>query len=201
MEKDHKSYFRGELYLKFNKGMKMKRIFMFKKLYHKRSYQLLLASLVTSVSIGVIAGYATTIQTSRYTISEAGLNQYQEDLLHQTVTMTFPQSRVHTIDAAVKYLLRFSGYQLVPQEAQPKQVQAILRQSLPESLRTLRNVTIEQGLSGLVGQPFQILYDPVHRLISFRLRPGYQAVYLSQQQSNSTKAVIAKSNQVPVKPE
>ncbi|MFT6834461.1 MAG: conjugative transfer region protein (TIGR03748 family) [Francisellaceae bacterium] len=162
------------------------------KINNKKAKHLIISTLVGS-GLALTIGYATTIQTSRYTMSEAGLNTYQKNLLQQTVTMTFPQHKVTTIDQAVKYLLRFSGYNLVPQSSQSAALKAILAQQLPESLRTLRNVTIEQGLSGLVGKPFQVLDDPIHRLISFRLRPSYQLFNLK---AEPTKPQVSKQQVV-----
>lgn len=117
-----------------------------------------------------------SVKVSRYVNERLALATYQKNLLAQQVTLRFPQS-VHTIGQAVESVLAFSGYRLVPKARQSQAMQVILQQPLPEALRVIDNVTLSQCLLGLVGHSFQMLFDPVNRLISFHLKPQYAPLY------------------------
>jgi conjugative transfer region protein (TIGR03748 family) len=100
----------------------------------------------------------------------------QANLLNQTFQVRFPTS-VITIDDAMRYLLRFSGYSLVAENSLMPETKHLLNLPLPQTDRMLGPLTLQQGLLTLAGQPFGLLVDPVHRLISFRLLPRYQSIY------------------------
>jgi conjugative transfer region protein (TIGR03748 family) len=100
----------------------------------------------------------------------------QANLLNQTFQVRFPTS-VKTIGDAMRYLLRFSGYSLVAENSLMPETKHLLNLPLPQTDRMLGPLTLQQGLLTLAGQPFGLLIDPVHRLISFRLLPRYQSIY------------------------
>jgi conjugative transfer region protein (TIGR03748 family) len=137
--------------------------------------KIIISGVLIGASIMSVQSFAD-IQKSRYVTTNTGLASYQKNLLSQTVNMTFPAS-IKTIGEAVNYLLRFSGYSVVNVKQQSEAMQAIMSQELPETLRQINNATITQALLGLVGDSFQVLYDPVHRLISFSLKPKEKPIY------------------------
>jgi conjugative transfer region protein (TIGR03748 family) len=100
----------------------------------------------------------------------------QADLLTQTFQVRFPSS-VKTINDAIRYLLRFSGYTLTTDDNLIAEVKRLLSLPLPQTDRALGPLSLEQGLLTLVGKPFGLLVDPVHRLINFRLLPQYKPLY------------------------
>jgi len=77
----------------------------------------------------------------------------------------------------MRYILRFSGYSLVDYKNLPREVQAMVALPLPQVDRKLGPVSLQEGLLTLAGDSFGLLVDPVHRLISFRLKPTLQAIY------------------------
>src|SRR5690606_8537476 len=103
----------------------------------------------------------------------------QVDVFNQTLQVNFPES-VTTVHGAIEYLLRFSGYALMPLSQQSHAVQRMLQSSLPEVDRHLGPIPLRQGLTVLVGEPFQLLMDPVHRLVAFRLKPVYVNRYTEE---------------------
>lgn len=106
----------------------------------------------------------------------------QVDLLQQTFEIRFP-SKVHTIHDAINYLLQFSGYRLADNRFMSVEVKAMLSQPLPIVDRVFGPMTLQKGLETLAGEQFQLLIDPIHREISFRLKKSYLKLYQSSNKS------------------
>lgn len=118
----------------------------------------------------------STTHIARYlTVPHQALPR-QMNLLEQTFQVHFSRD-VRTIGDAMRYLLRFSGYRLVNAAVLSKTAQAVLLQPLPEVDRKLGPMCLQAGLLTLVGQPFGLVIDPVHRLIGLRLKPAFQSIY------------------------
>lgn len=100
----------------------------------------------------------------------------QKNFLQQVFQVHFSRD-VRTIGDAVHYLLRPSGYRLADEHFLPKEAQSLLLQPLPEVNRKLGPMRLKDGLETLVGFPFNLVIDPVHRLIGFRLKPDFQSIY------------------------
>jgi type IV pili sensor histidine kinase/response regulator len=100
----------------------------------------------------------------------------QADLLSQTFQIRFPAS-ITTIGDAIHYLLRFSGYSLVDDNALLPAVKNLLGLPLPQAHRALGPLSLQDGLLTLAGYPFGLIVDPVHRLISFRVLTAFQPLY------------------------
>jgi len=112
-------------------------------------------------------------QISRYITVQNQALVAQQNLLQQTFQVKFPNS-VKTIEDAIKHLLRFSGYSLVEKNMLSKEAQNLLALPLPQTHRNLGPLSLEDGLITLIGNPYGLLIDPIHRLISVRLKPEYQ---------------------------
>ena len=112
-------------------------------------------------------------QISRYLTIQNQALVAQQNLLQQTFQVKFPNS-VKTIEDAIKHLLRFSGYSLVEKNILSKEAQNLLPLPLPQTHRNLGPLSLEDGLITLIGNPYGLLIDPIHRLISVRLKPAYQ---------------------------
>lgn len=140
----------------------------------KRLITVVLTALLFSASNFALADNATTV--GRYlTVEKQALNA-QSDLLQQTFQVRFP-NQIKTIGDAIHYLLRFSGYSLIDNTRLSKEAQAVISQPLPSVDRQLGTMSLQDGLLTLAGQPFGLIVDPVHRLISLRLKPAYQTIY------------------------
>lgn len=120
---------------------------------------------------------------ARYLLVENQALPEQANLLQQTFQVRFPYS-VRTILDAVRFLLRFSGYQLLDENQLPKAAQVVLSQPLPEVDRRLGPLSLQDGLLTLVGEPFSLMVDPIHRQISFQLKPCYQSRYANAQEGS-----------------
>ncbi len=103
----------------------------------------------------------------------------QADLLSQTFHVHFPRS-VFSVGDAVRYVLLCSGYRLMNVSLLPNPVQILLSQPLPQVHRKLGPITLREGLLTLMGEPFLLVVDPVHRCIGFRLKPNFQTIYCEE---------------------
>jgi type IV pili sensor histidine kinase/response regulator len=125
----------------------------------------------------VFAGNNHEIIVGRYLTTSGKALPEQTEPLSQPFQAHFPSS-VRTIEEAVRYLLSPSGYRLVGKQHLPVMSCAVLSQSLPNTVRMLGLLSLQEGLLALVGDPFILLVDPVHRLVSFQLRGAYYPLYL-----------------------
>ena len=119
--------------------------------------------------------YADT-QVGRYLTVGNDVSLAQSDPLQQTFQLVFPDS-VNRVGDAINFLLVNTGYTLASQGSQSATVIELLQQPLPLSVRALGPTTVQAGLLALAGNAFQLVVDPAHRLVSFRLRQQYQSIY------------------------
>jgi conjugative transfer region protein (TIGR03748 family) len=137
-------------------------------------------TLIAVVSLGVmtqsvLAEPSDTV-LGRYLTTATEPLPAQIDLLSQSFDVHFPRDVV-TVGSAIKYLLNNSGYQMIDTHTlDPASIQMLLL-PLPDIDRDLGPMTLLQGLQTLAGQTFQVVVDPVHRLIAFRLKAEYQNQY------------------------
>lgn len=117
-------------------------------------------------------------QIGRYMTVKNNVSVAQENPLAQTFQITFPAS-IQTVGDAVHFILINTGYNLVSKNKQSHFTSQLTEQQLPLSLRTLGPTTVEQGLLALAGNAYQLVIDPAHRLVTFRLKPKYQTIYPS----------------------
>lgn len=109
---------------------------------------------------------------SRYTRIDPQVTPSQNNILGYKRKRTFPRKSVKTVGQAMRIWLRGTGYNLA--SAHPdRNVYQLLQLDLPNVHRTLGTVSIESGLKALAGDPWELVIDPVHRLVSFSLPAGY----------------------------
>lgn len=121
----------------------------------------------------------SSTQLARYLAVQNQPLPEQQNLLEQVFQVHFSRD-VRTIGDAVHYLLRPSGYRLVDAHFFPKAAQSLLLQPLPEVDRKFGPMCLKDGLLTLVGFPFGLVVDPVHRLIGLRLKPDFQSTYAAE---------------------
>jgi len=107
------------------------------------------------------------LRLGRYrTISVAAAEQMA--VMSAPVTVEFPEG-VQTVGQAVEFVLKGSGFQIASDDAGASVRVALTDLPLPAAHRSLGPVTLQQLLKVLGGPGFQLVIDPVHRLISFEL--------------------------------
>ncbi len=96
--------------------------------------------------------------------------------LSQVVQVKIPNN-IQTIGDALSMVLRGTGYQLLAYEDSDRQIQSLYSLPLPDEDRDLNPMALQDLLSSISGDEYQIIVDPVNRLISFRLSPELAQFY------------------------
>ena len=130
------------------------------------------------VSGSVFAASNNTVTGQFMTASNVPLAA-QQSLLKQTFQVRFPES-VISVGDSMKYLLQTTGFSLVQDKAAYPFAYQMMQRPLPGSDRDFGPMTVKSGLQTLAGNNFQLIIDPVHRLISYRLKPSLAAIYENQ---------------------
>ena len=121
------------------------------------------------VAVGLLSSGATLardVQVGRYASLIAAPTEAQTNLLSKMVTVKFP-SRVKTVGAAIRHLLRGSGYRLAGESAADPARLDLLNFPLPTAHRSLGPMPLQDALETLGGPAFRLVEDPLHRLVSF----------------------------------
>ena len=134
--------------------------------------QHLILLLLLSQCYVTISDAHTTTQVERYTSIESKPTLGQLDLLEQIMQIHFSQ-KIQTIGQAIDHVLRPTGYSLIPTHTLHPKVQYLLLKPLPLVDRELGPMRLNEALRVIVGPAFDVLHDPLHRLISFKVRSEY----------------------------
>jgi len=110
--------------------------------------------------------HANDVQVGRYSMLSATPTKAQADLLVATITVQLPK-RIHTIGEAIHYLLQRSGFRLAASEAMAPETTVLFDLPLPAVHRNLGPLSLQKALETLAGPAFQLVQDPMHRLIAF----------------------------------
>jgi len=131
-----------------------------------------IAGLCTLASLNLQANDA---QVGRYSVIAAVPTKAQVDLLATALTIRFPE-RIQTLGEAVRYLLQRSGYRLAKVESIGPDTVMLFALPLPAVHRSLGPMTLKDALETLAGPAFNLVQDPVHRLVTFeRCSTGWLA--------------------------
>jgi len=122
-----------------------------------------IAGLCTLASLNLQADQA---QVGRYSVIAAVPTEAQADLLATALTIRFPE-RIQTLGEAVRYLLQRSGYRLAKTESIGPETVTLFALPLPAVHRSLGPMTLRAALETLAGPAFNLVQDPVHRLVTF----------------------------------
>jgi len=115
---------------------------------------------------------ASSTQMGRYLTVENKPTHAQTDLLSQTIQVRFP-ANIKTIGEAMDYILRFSGYNLVPEHERSVDLKNTLLKPLPAVDRDFGPMSLKDALVTLAGSAFALKTDPLNRTINFQLNPRY----------------------------
>ena len=83
-------------------------------------------------------------------------------------------ARVKTVGQALWQVLQDTGYSLVPENQLPASAREVLSKPLPVTQRELGPISLGNALRTLMGdQVFTLVVDPVHRLVTFKLKSKF----------------------------
>ncbi len=119
-------------------------------------------------------------QVSRYQTVSNKPKFSQTNLLSQSIQVRFTQN-IQTVGNAMNYLLRFSGYSLVPESQMSSALRITLSKPLPIIDRELGPMSLRDGLITLSGPAFYLTQNPVSRVVDFALKPEYQKFIKNKQ--------------------
>jgi len=108
------------------------------------------------------------VQTGRYTAVYALPTDAQRDPLQTIVEIEFPAD-IDTVGQAVNELLADTGYALEDALYWDVEVFELLQHPVPRVQRALGPLTVLDAIDTLVGPAFDVVVDPVHRELAFKL--------------------------------
>jgi conjugative transfer region protein (TIGR03748 family) len=118
-------------------------------------------------------GDESMTQAGRYLTISTKPKASQINLLSQIIQVRFPQN-IQTIRDGMHYLLRFSGYSLIPDSWMSKEFRLTLSKPLPLIDRELGPISLKDSLLVLAGPAFSLVEYPIKRDIDFKLKPEFQ---------------------------
>lgn len=127
---------------------------------------------------------ADLTEVGRYLTVDNKPKLAQTDLLSQTIQMRFPQN-VQTVGDAMNYILRLSGYSLVPAEKMSHALTTTLSKPLPAVDRDFGPMSLKDALTTLAGPAFYLVQDPLNRMVDFRVKSQYAHLYNTSSHSNA----------------
>jgi type IV pili sensor histidine kinase/response regulator len=111
------------------------------------------------------------IRTHRYTLVSIKPTADQRDLLQQIVDIRIPDHLAPTVQDAMAYTLRRTGYRLCP-GVEP--IAGLYALPLPAAHYRLGPLPLRDALQVLAGQAWKIQVDERSREVCFELRPEFQ---------------------------
>lgn len=115
-------------------------------------------------------------KTNRYTQIENIVSHAQANPLKVIINTHLPQSVVSVGDA-VQFLLSRSGYRLASENVLPNEALTMLGLELPAIQRKIEHVTLDKTLAMLAGDAFELVIDPIHRKIGFKVKSDIKSLY------------------------
>ena len=142
-----------------------------------KKYKCIVTTTVICAFIFWANAYAVTnyTQFGRYiTVTNAprGHGSYG---LNGTVQRQFPNS-IKTVGQAIRYTLQQTEYQLLPASQTSVSVRQMYNKPLPTYLRSIGPMSLKKALLTLSDNVYQLVVDPVHRLITYKVRSEYRTL-------------------------
>ena len=112
-------------------------------------------------------------QVGRYSSIANIVTSSQENPLLAISQFKF-SARVKTVGQALWQVLQDTGYSLVLENQLPTSAREVLSKPLPVTQRELGPISVGNALRTLMGdQVFTLIVDPVHRLVTFKLKSKF----------------------------
>jgi len=112
------------------------------------------------------------VKISRYSSVKSGVSLEQQSILSNVVSVSLNRD-VSSVGSALSIILKGSGYRLANPRNSDPYLSVLLESPLPDVHRDLGPATLENLLVVLAGPAWQLITDPVNRLVSFDLKERY----------------------------
>ena len=122
-------------------------------------------------------------KVGRYSSISTKPTNAQMDLLAVIIEMKFPIA-VNTVGSALELMLINSGYHLADPGSVDPNLSILLNSTLPNIHRSLGPISLRNALKTLSGASWDLIIDPVHRLISFELIKDYRFSFEREEAAN-----------------
>ena len=130
-------------------------------------------AIISALASSAFAQSAGLTQVGRYLSVSNQPKAEQVDLLSSIIQVHF-LSEIKTVGGAINDLLRYSGYSLVDDHQQGRDLRNTLKKPLPLVDRDLGPVSLRQALVILIGPAFDLAVDPLNRTVDFQLKPVFE---------------------------
>jgi type IV pili sensor histidine kinase/response regulator len=137
-------------------------------------YRFIYSFAIVLFSFSAISQAEENYRISRYATINPVATPEQAKPLSVVVSLDFTD-QVRTVGEALQHLLSRSGYQLADLNASDPALPILLKKPLPLIHRKLGPITIENALVTLAGDAWNLVVDPVNRLVSFDLLEQYRS--------------------------
>jgi len=117
------------------------------------------------------------------------------NLLDQNISIKFGVD-VKTINDAINTILTNTGYQLIKLDKQDQYTQAMLANNFPATQKSINNASLRQSLLALTGNNFDMIVDPIHRIIDFKIKPSVKTLYFQKKENSNIAQEVSKTNQI-----
>lgn len=115
------------------------------------------------------------LRVGRYSVIAPVPTPAQRNPMSTIVRVRFPDD-VRRVGQALDYLLARSGWRL-PETEEGGSLHALSTFSLPESQRHLGPMPLIDAVAVLCGPIYDVVLDPLHRLVSCELKPDFSSLY------------------------
>lgn len=85
-----------------------------------------------------------------------------------------------TVKGGLLELLKGSGWQLADRVNADPDIQRLYRQNYPDFKRTLNPIKLSNALQYIAGDAWDLVVDPVNKLVSFQLAGNYRCFTLKE---------------------
>ena len=136
---------------------------------------LLLAVPCFAAADGSFDGATDEVRVGRYTVIGLGPSPQQEHPL-QSLTAKLAFQPGATVGEAMRAVLLPTGYSLAPSGPAGSAMTRLLLMPLPAVQRSLPRMPADVALRMLAGAGFQIVVDPVNRLVAFDPAARFQSL-------------------------
>lgn len=119
------------------------------------------------------------VRVGRYTTISPVPTREQSDPLSVVIQVSF-DPQIATVGESLTHLLIRSGYRLANQTSSDPYLSILLSRPLPQVHRHLGPIRLDAALTTLAGPAWDLVVDPVNRLISYELLDRYRPDSISQ---------------------
>lgn len=150
-------------------------------------------TVIALICYAVATAAAGDVQVGRYAVIPPTATGPQQFPLLAVSQYRFPSS-IRTITDAVGFILLQTGYALAPAISRDPRAETMLAAPLPRAQRDLGPIRVDHALRALAGPGFELVVDPIHRLVAFDV---VAAAWTGEQSKQDVNAPVGRGPESP----